>query len=250
MTPPGSGHDERVVVIEHDAFRDLWSTELDGGLVVEREDVERIEPGAVTVLADEGKRRFDIAIPQLTRALARSDTALDRLDPSDVADPREPLEVPEVAPDEYIHYRGLHLIDKAEIERDRFFVPYAEDPAGVISYYTKAVARAGGVERIAGAFAFADEGVGAVCARLPPTDAGNSSRSPWSSAATGQNPLTYCIRTPTTAPNSKPARRTGLRVRAQRERASPRFDSAASAEPLRMEPRREAAALSPELRAR
>lgn len=24
MTPPGSGHDERVVVIEHDAFRDLW----------------------------------------------------------------------------------------------------------------------------------------------------------------------------------------------------------------------------------
>ena len=153
MTPPGSGHDERVVVIEHDAFRDLWSTELDGGLVVEREDVERIEPGAVTIFADEGKRRFDIAIPRLTRALARSDTALDRLDPSDVADAREPLEVPEVAPDEYIHYRGLHLIDKAEIERDKFFVPYAEDPAGVISYYTKAVARAGGVERIAGAFA-------------------------------------------------------------------------------------------------
>ena len=32
MTPPGSGFDERVVVIEHEAFRNLWSTELDGGL--------------------------------------------------------------------------------------------------------------------------------------------------------------------------------------------------------------------------
>ena len=55
MTPPGSGFDERVVVIEHDAFRDLWSTELDGGLVVEREDVDKIEAGAVTIFADEGK---------------------------------------------------------------------------------------------------------------------------------------------------------------------------------------------------
>ena len=72
-----------VVVIEHDAFRDLWSSELDGGLVVAREDADKIEAGAVTVFPDEGKRRYDIAIPQLTRALARSETALDRLNPSD-----------------------------------------------------------------------------------------------------------------------------------------------------------------------
>ena len=31
MTPPGSGFDERVVVIEHEAFRNLWSTELRRG---------------------------------------------------------------------------------------------------------------------------------------------------------------------------------------------------------------------------
>ena len=63
MTPPGSGIDERVVVIEHEAFRDLWSTELDGGLVVDREDVDKIEPGAVTIFPDEGKKRFDIVDP-------------------------------------------------------------------------------------------------------------------------------------------------------------------------------------------
>lgn len=153
MTPPGSGHDERVVVIEHDAFRDLWSTELDGGLIVEREDADKIEAGAVTIFPDEGKRRYDIAIPQLTRALARSETALGRLDPTDVPAPTTPLEVPDVVPDEYIRYRGMHLIDKGVIEQYEFQVPYAEDPSGVITYYTKSVAKAGGVDRIAGAFA-------------------------------------------------------------------------------------------------
>jgi hypothetical protein len=73
MTPPGSGFDERVVVIEHEAFRNLWNTELDGGLVVEREDVDKIEPGAVTIFSDEAKLKYDIVIPQLTRALARAD---------------------------------------------------------------------------------------------------------------------------------------------------------------------------------
>ncbi|MEJ7785153.1 MAG: hypothetical protein WKF96_10150 [Solirubrobacteraceae bacterium] len=129
------------------------SAELDGGLVVEREDADKIEAGAVTVFPDEGKRRYDIAIPQLTRALARSETALDRLDFSEVASPETPLEVPDVVPDEYIKYRGMHLIDKGVIEQYEFQVPYAEDPSGVVTYHTKSVAKAGGVERIAGAFA-------------------------------------------------------------------------------------------------
>jgi type III restriction enzyme len=153
MTPPGSGFDERVVVIEHEAFRNLWSTELDGGLVVEREDADKIEPGAVTIFPDEAKRRFDIVIPQLTRALARSDSALNQLHPGDVPDPRSRLAVPDVQPDEYVQYRGVHLIDKGVIEEYEFHVPYAEDPAGVITYYTRSAAKAGGVDRLSGAFA-------------------------------------------------------------------------------------------------
>ena len=153
MTPPGSGFDERVVVIEHEAFRNLWSTELDGGLVVEREEADKIEPGAVTIFADEAKRRFDIVIPQLTRALARSDSALSQLHPGDVPDPKSRLAVPDVQPDEYVQYRGMHLIDKGVIEEYEFHVPYAEDPSGVITYYTHSVAKAGGVDRLSGAFA-------------------------------------------------------------------------------------------------
>ena len=153
MTPPGSGFDERVVVIEHEAFRNLWSNELDGGLVVEKEDADKIEPGAVTIFPDEAKRRFDIVIPQLTRALARSDSALSQLHPGDVPDPKTQLAVPDVQPDEYVQYRGVHLIDKGVIEEYEFHVPYAEDPSGVITYYTHSVAKAGGVDRLSGAFA-------------------------------------------------------------------------------------------------
>jgi type III restriction enzyme len=153
MTPPGSGFDERVVVIEHEAFRSLWSAELDGGLVVEREDAEKVEAGALTIFADEAKRRFDIVIPQLTRALARSDSALSQLHPRDVPEPKHRLAVPDVQPDEYVQYRGTHLIDKGIIEEYEFRVPYAEDPSGVITYYTRTVARSAGVDRLSGAFA-------------------------------------------------------------------------------------------------
>ena len=153
MTPPGSGFDERVVVIEHEAFRSLWSAELDGGLVVERQDADKIQPGALTIFADEAKRRFDIVIPQLTRALARSDSALSQLHPGDVPDPNNRLAVPDIQPDDYVQYRGMHLIDKGVIEEYEFRVPYAEDPSGVITYYTRSVARAGGVDRLSRAFA-------------------------------------------------------------------------------------------------
>ncbi len=153
MTPPGSGFDERVVVIEHEAFRNLWTAELDGGLVVEREEADKIEPGAVTIFPDAAKRRFDIVIPQLTRALARTDSPLNELHPNDVPEPKSRLAVPDVEPDEYVRYRGVHLIDKGVIEEYEFHVPYAEDPSGVITYYTRSVAKAGGVDRLSGAFA-------------------------------------------------------------------------------------------------
>lgn len=153
MTPPGSGHDERVVVIEHEAFRDLWSKELDGGLVVETVDADKIEAGAVTIFPDEGKLDYDIAIPRLSRTIAVAEVPLDQLSQDDLADPNERLPVPDIEPDDYIEYRGVHLIDKVEVEREKFLVPYPEDSAGVVSWYTRNAARAGGVAGIAGAFA-------------------------------------------------------------------------------------------------
>ena len=73
-----------------------------GGLVVGREAVDNIEPGAVTIFPDEAKLRYDIVIPQLTRALARSDSPLNQLHPADIPDPKKQLAVPDVQPDEYV----------------------------------------------------------------------------------------------------------------------------------------------------
>jgi type III restriction enzyme len=153
MTPPGSGFDERVVVIEHEAFRDLWDKELDGGLVVEREEVEKIGANAVAIYPDEGKKKFEISIPVLTRSLSLQELPFEQLDFDSAAPPPAPLEVPKVAPDEYIQYRGRQLIEKGIIEEYEFEVPYAEDPSGVISYYTKRVCEVGGLGNVSGAFA-------------------------------------------------------------------------------------------------
>jgi type III restriction enzyme len=153
MTPPGSGFEERVVVIEHEAFRDLWDKELDGGLVVEREEVEKIGANAVAIYPDEGKKKFEISIPILTRSLSLQELPFEQLDLDSIEPPPTPLEVPKVAPDEYIQYRGRQLIDKGIIEEYEFEVPYAEDPSGVISYYTKRVCEVGGLGNVSGAFA-------------------------------------------------------------------------------------------------
>lgn len=153
MTPPGSGFDERVVVIEHEAFRDLWDKELDGGLVIEREEVEKIGANAVAVYPDEGKKQFEISIPVLTRSLSLQELPFELLDLNSIPLPPTPLDVPKIEPDEYIQYRGRQLIDKGIIEEYEFEVPYAEDPSGVISYYTKRVCEVGGLGNVSGAFA-------------------------------------------------------------------------------------------------
>jgi type III restriction enzyme len=70
-----------------------------------------------------------------------------------VAEPKTKLAIPNVEPDEYVKYRGVHLIEKGVIEEYEFHVPYAEDPSGAITYYTNRVARESGVGRLAGAFA-------------------------------------------------------------------------------------------------
>lgn len=153
MTPPGSGFDERVVVIEHDAFKDLWSKQLDGGLVVDKEDADKIQPGAVAIFPDAAKSARDIAIPLLTRSVSRAERDLSELNMKQLGEFAPRLLVPDTSPNEYIKYRGIHLIDKTEVESADFVVPYAEDSVGVISWYTRTILKSSGTSGVAGAFA-------------------------------------------------------------------------------------------------
>jgi type III restriction enzyme len=155
MTPPGSGWEERVVVIEHDAFRDLWDSELKAdGLRIQRRKASEIGSGATSVYVEDAKvADYDIALPQLSRHLRRATSYLSGLKLEQIAAPTKPLVVPDVSPEEYIRYRGLHLISKKVIEEGEFFIPYPEEPSGAVAYYTKLVMRSAGLGNLAGHFA-------------------------------------------------------------------------------------------------
>lgn len=155
MTPPGSGWEERVVVIEHDAFRDLWDQELKAeGLRVQRRKASEIGTGAESIYVDDSKvADYDIALPQLSRHLRRATNYLAGFTLDDIQPPDRPLVVPDVSPEEYIRYRGLHLISKKVIEEGEFYIPYPEEPSGAVAYYTKLVMRAAGLGNVAGHFA-------------------------------------------------------------------------------------------------
>jgi type III restriction enzyme len=155
MTPPNSGWEERVVVIEHDAFRDLWAAELQAeGLTIQRKKASEIGTGATTIFVEAGKvERYDVAIPQLSRSIRRATSYISALTLGDVSSPAKPLAVPDVAPDEYIQYRGRHLISKHVIEEAEFYIPYPEEPSGAVAYYTRLVMQVAGLGRLAGHFA-------------------------------------------------------------------------------------------------
>jgi type III restriction enzyme len=82
MWPMASGNDlEQVVVVEHTAFRSFWDKELhEEGIDLPWVPVERLKPNVQTVLVDKSKLEFDIEIPVLTPAFARSVANLDGLD--------------------------------------------------------------------------------------------------------------------------------------------------------------------------
>lgn len=156
MSPPGSGWIERVVVIEHDAFRDLWDSELAAeGLRVQRKKAGEIGTGATTIFVEEEKvGSYDVALPALSRAIRRATTSLTGMTLDEIKPPGKQLVVPDVPPEEYIKYRGVHLISKKLIEEGEFYIPYPEEPSGAVAYYTNLVMKAAGLGNLAGHFAY------------------------------------------------------------------------------------------------
>jgi type III restriction enzyme len=96
---------------------------------------------------------FDISIPQLSRQIRRATKYLDALALDEVTAPAHPIAVPDVSPEEYIRYRGLHLISKKVIEEGEFYIPYHEEPSGAVAYYTNLVMKSAGLGNVAGHFA-------------------------------------------------------------------------------------------------
>ena len=141
MNLPGSGHDEEIIVIEHEAFRPFWHKELEEeGLDVEWRPVGEVQPNFHAVYPDPSKSEYDIEIPMLTPSLALSTglegMTLDEIDPLKVEPPQ-----PGLLREDKFEYQGremltLEVVDYQEIERD-----FPASPGGYVNAACRIIER-------------------------------------------------------------------------------------------------------------
>ncbi len=149
MTPPGSGVDEQLVVIEHEAFRQLWDAALDDeGLRVERRAADEVHPEVSVIAVEPDRLRYDIEIPQLSRVLHRSVAELVSLRPEDV--PARQIPLAGELRSEIIDYTGRDLRSGEIIDHAEYEFPIADQPEPVIAWFANELARQ---TRVVGQFA-------------------------------------------------------------------------------------------------
>lgn len=140
MTGPGSGFEERVIVVEHDAFRDFWDKELkEEGLEIERDRLENVRIDIKTIIVESTKLEFDIEIPQLSPVLSRSVAALKDLDLDKI--PKRTISLPSgyLVKEDTIHYTGRHMLTREIVEKKDLLIPFPDQPEGVIAYFSQMI---------------------------------------------------------------------------------------------------------------
>ena len=137
MTPPGSGFEERVVIIEHDAFRTLWESELaKEGLEIDFVPPDDIKIDAQVIAVDPGRvPELDIAVPQLSRRLRRAAGSLSEIDFARLPDGA--LVLPESTSDPIVRYTGRDLRTGEIVERADYPLPVADDIRTVLGWYAE-----------------------------------------------------------------------------------------------------------------
>ncbi len=149
MTPPGSGVDEQLVVIEHEAFRQLWDDFADDeGVRVERRAADDVHPEPSVIAVEPDRLHYDIEIPQLSRVLHRSATELVSLRPEDV--PARAIPLAEEMRSETVDYTGRDLRTREIVERSEYEFPTADEPGPVVAWFADTLARE---TRVVGQFA-------------------------------------------------------------------------------------------------
>jgi type III restriction enzyme len=139
MTPPGTA-DETVVVIEHEAFRELWDRALDDeGLEIERRPTDEVRPQAQVVAVEPERLAFDIAIPLLPRLLTRQASGLATLRPEDL--PAHALPLPDELRSTEVDYVGRDMLTGQEVERSTYALDRPQDPVAVLAWFVNEVQR-------------------------------------------------------------------------------------------------------------
>lgn len=153
MWPVASGEvNERVIVIEHEAFHSFWDQELkEEGLEVERVPVAQLKPEITTVLVDPTKLEYDIDIPVLTPALTTKVPDLSSVDVSALR--KGQLSLQREFGDDPIEYTGRDMLTREVVEEAEFEREFPADRAGYLNVLARLVLRECRLANLADGFA-------------------------------------------------------------------------------------------------
>lgn len=134
LTLPGSGVEEQVIVIEHEAFRPFWNKELDEeDWEVEWQDINAYHPNFVSIYVDKTKLEYDIEVPELSPALVLSTAGLENIGVADitvkhVSPPQERL-----LKEDVMEYRGVDMLTLEVVDRGEIVREFPADPVGYVT---------------------------------------------------------------------------------------------------------------------
>jgi len=137
MFPQDFGFEERVIVIDHPRFRQLWQAEIDKGeLIADFTSAKKAYEPSNRIFVDPGKMEFDIAIPILEGGIQRKLPDLDKLDPSKLPGRFfvfKDIEIPKMM------YREKDLLEQKIVRRKELSFDYVDSGDLYLSFITKAV---------------------------------------------------------------------------------------------------------------
>lgn len=137
MSPDNRELEERLIVIDHPKFRQLWEAEIEKGeLEIDITSVEKVYEPANRIFVDSQKLKYDIEIPILEGGVKRTLPDISKLNIEDLPKNQfklEEIEVPQVM------YKEKDLLEQKIVKEEVLSFDYTEIAQLYLSFITKAI---------------------------------------------------------------------------------------------------------------
>lgn len=146
MAPQDEGWEERLIIIDHPRFRQLWQAEIDKGeLVADFTTAKKAYEPSNLVIVNPEKLQFDIEIPVVEGGLTRTVPDLARLDISQL--PSKLFRISEIELPKVL-YREKDLLEQNIVREKVLAFDYTENFSLYLSYICKAITTKTGTSSI------------------------------------------------------------------------------------------------------
>lgn len=146
MAPQDETWEERLIVVDHPRFRQLWQAEIDKGeLIVDFTSATKAYEPSNLVMVNPNKLQFDIEIPVVEGGLTRTAPDLAKLDISNL--PARLFKLSEIELPK-IMYRERDLLDQKIVREKLLAFDYTENFSLYLSYICKAITSKTGASSI------------------------------------------------------------------------------------------------------